>query len=63
MSRIVHYEHRYKKPPRKKPKKPPLDVPVVVVRAEPTRRKPAPEEAEGPRNRPSSPSGNRGEGL
>jgi hypothetical protein len=30
MSRIVHYEHRYKTPPRKKTKKPPLEVPVVV---------------------------------
>jgi hypothetical protein len=34
---IVHYEYRYKRPPRKKPKKPALEVPAVV-RAKPTRR-------------------------
>ena len=39
---IVHYEHRYKRPPRKKPKKPALEVPAVV-----TRRKPVPK-AEAP---------------
>ena len=38
---IVHYEHSYKRPPRKKPQKPALEVPVVV-----TRRKPAPKKAE-----------------
>jgi hypothetical protein len=40
---IVHYEYRYKRPPRKKPKKPALEGPAVVVV---TRRKPAPKEAE-----------------
>jgi len=43
---IVHYEHRYKRPPRKK-KPVALEVPVVV-RTEPTRRKPVPKEAEAP---------------
>jgi hypothetical protein len=43
---IVHYEHRYKRP--KKKKKPvALEVPVVV-RTEPTRRKPVPKEADSP---------------
>jgi hypothetical protein len=38
---IVHYEHRYKRPPRKKPKRPAIEGPAVV-----TRRKPAPKKAE-----------------
>jgi hypothetical protein len=45
---IVHYEHHYKRPPRKKPQKPALEVPAVV-RTEPTGadddRKPAPKPA------------------
>jgi hypothetical protein len=40
---IVHYEHRYKRPPRKKPKKPAIEVPAVV-----TRRKLAPKKGEAP---------------
>jgi hypothetical protein len=40
---VVRYEYRYKRPPRKKPKKPALEVPAVV-----TRRKPAPKKAEAP---------------
>jgi hypothetical protein len=44
---VVHYEYRYKRPPRKKKPAAHLEVPVVV-RAEPTRRKPAPEKAEAP---------------
>ena len=38
---VVRYEHHYKRPPRKKPKKPALEVPAVV-----TRRKPASKKAE-----------------
>jgi hypothetical protein len=34
---IVHYEHRYKRPPRKKPQKPAIEGPAVV-RARPTGR-------------------------
>jgi hypothetical protein len=34
---IVHYEHHYKRPPRKKKPAAPLEVPAVV-RTEPTRR-------------------------
>jgi hypothetical protein len=41
---IVHYEHRYKRPKKKKPVA--LEVPAVV-RTEPTRRKPAPREGRG----------------
>ena len=41
MTRIVHYEHHYKRP-KKKPVA--LEVPVVV-RTEPTPRKPAPTSA------------------
>jgi hypothetical protein len=43
---IVHYEHRYKRPPRKK-KPVALEVPVVV-RTEPTRRKPVSKKAKAP---------------
>ena len=47
---IVHYEHHYKRPPRKKKPAAPLEVPAVV-RTEPARanddRKPAPK-AEAP---------------
>jgi hypothetical protein len=45
---VVHYEYRYKRPPRTKMPTAPLEVPVVV-RTEPTRadddRKPAPKSA------------------
>jgi hypothetical protein len=44
---VVHYEHHYKRPPKKKPKKPAIEVPPVV-RAEPTRA-----DDEEPRARPA----------
>jgi hypothetical protein len=40
---IVHYEHHYKRPPRKKKPVAPLEVPVVI-RAKPTRRPRSPDE-------------------
>jgi hypothetical protein len=41
----IHYDYRYKRPPRKKPVV--LEGPAVV-RTEPTRRNPVPKKAEGP---------------